>query len=90
MGANRLLRVVGAGRRVTAAAWAAELEVPRLKNDAVSSNEKDGNRLHEPTSMAKFPKKATLVRWEMEWLSVGHAITDPAALLYRYTYRHVR
>jgi hypothetical protein len=62
MGANGLLRVVGAGGRVTAAALHAEHDFQGRKNNAVNTDQKEGDGLHEPFSMAKFPKKATVLR----------------------------
>jgi hypothetical protein len=60
--ANGLLRIVGAGGRITAATLDAEHGFQGRKTNAINTDQKDGNRLHEPLSMAKFPKKATLLR----------------------------
>jgi hypothetical protein len=62
MRANGLLRVVGAGGRITATALQAEHDFQRCKSNAINTDQKEGNRLHEPLSMAKFSKKATLLR----------------------------
>jgi hypothetical protein len=59
---NGLLRIVGAGGRITAASLHAEHDLQGRKNNAINADQKDGNRLHEPFSMAKFPKKATRYR----------------------------
>jgi hypothetical protein len=40
----------------------AEHDFQRRKNNAINTDQKEGNRLHEPISMAKFPKKATVLR----------------------------
>jgi hypothetical protein len=63
--ANGLLRVIGAGGHVTATALKAKHDFQGRKDNAINADQKDGNRLHEPTSMAKFFKKATLVRKAM-------------------------
>jgi hypothetical protein len=62
MHANGLLRIVGAGGRIPAAALHAEHDLQGRKSNAINTDQKDGNRLHEPFSMAKFPKKATRYR----------------------------
>jgi hypothetical protein len=62
MRANGLLRIAGAVGRVTAAALHAEHDFQGCKGNAVNTDQKDGYRLHEPFSMAKFPKKATRYR----------------------------
>jgi hypothetical protein len=62
MRANGLLRIAGAGGRVPAAALHAQHDFQRRKSNAVNTDQKDGYRLHEPSSMAKFPKKATVLR----------------------------
>jgi hypothetical protein len=62
MRTDRLLGIMRAGGGVPAAALQSEHELQRRKNDAISPDKKDGNRLHERFSMAKFPKKATRYR----------------------------
>jgi hypothetical protein len=59
MRANSLLHVIGARRDIAATALYAEHDLHGRKNNAISMDEKDDNRLHEPFSMAKFLKKAT-------------------------------
>ena len=61
-GADGLLHVVGAGRHVATATLEAKHDLHGRKDNAINANEKDGNRLHERISMAKFPKKAMVVR----------------------------
>jgi len=65
MRTNRLFRILGAGGRIAAAALQAQHDFHGRKSDAINADEKDGNRLHEPSSMAKFLKKATLLRKEI-------------------------
>jgi hypothetical protein len=60
--ANGLLRILGTRGRKPAAALQAKHDLQRRKNHAINPNKKHGNQLHEPTSMAKFRKKATLLR----------------------------
>jgi hypothetical protein len=60
MRADGLLDIIGAGGHEPAAALQAKHDLHGRKNDAINANEKDGNRLHEPLSMANFPKKATV------------------------------
>jgi hypothetical protein len=62
MRANGLLHIIGAGGRVPAAALQAKHDLQRRKSDAVNTDQKDSNRLHEPSSMAKFSQKATRYR----------------------------
>jgi hypothetical protein len=62
MRANGLLGIVGAGGHVAAAALHPEHDLQGRKDNAINADQKNGNRLHEPLSMAKFPKKATLLR----------------------------
>jgi hypothetical protein len=62
MCADGLLGVMGARRHVAAAALRAEHELERKENHAVGADKEDGNRLHEPPSMAKFQKNATRER----------------------------
>jgi hypothetical protein len=59
---NGLLRVIGAGRHVAAAALQPKHDLQGREDNAVAADEKDDDRLHEPFSMAKFLKKATLLR----------------------------
>jgi hypothetical protein len=60
--ANGLLHIFGAGGRITAATLDAKHDFQGRKSNAINMDQKDGNRLHEPFSMAKFPKKATRYR----------------------------
>jgi len=57
--ANRFFRVCGAVGRITAAALHAQHYLEGRKDHAIRADQKDGNRLHEPSSMTNFPKKAT-------------------------------
>ena len=59
VGTDRFLDVVRAGRRVPAAALQAKHDLEGREDDPVNTDEKNDERRHEPTSMAKFPKKAT-------------------------------
>jgi hypothetical protein len=78
MRADRLLHIIGAGRHITAATLQAQHDLHGRENNAVNANEKDGNRLHERISMAKFHKKATLVRNKVQ--KVAGAFPAPEAL----------
>jgi hypothetical protein len=62
MQTNGLLDITGATGRETAAALHADHEFQGRKDNAVGSDQKDNNGLHERFSMAKFPKKATRYR----------------------------
>jgi len=68
MRTNGFLRIMGAGRRIPAAALHAEHDFQRRKNNAINTDQKNSNRLHEPSSMAKFPKKATRYRRNQPFL----------------------
>jgi hypothetical protein len=50
---------MGTRRRVTAAALQTHHDLEGRKDNPVNADEEDANGLHEPISMAHFPKKAT-------------------------------
>ncbi len=60
--ADSFLNVVGTGGCIATAALQPQHHFQRGKNDAICADEEDTKRLHEPPSMAKFPKKATRER----------------------------
>jgi hypothetical protein len=59
MGANGLLHVLGAGGQVAAAALRSRHDLEGREDNAVNTDKEDAKGLHEPISMAQFPKKAT-------------------------------
>ena len=75
--ADRLLGIIGTTGREAAAALDAEHEFQGRHDDAVGSDQKDNNGLHERFSMAKFPKKATRYR-RNQWLN--YSISQPRVL----------
>jgi hypothetical protein len=60
--ANRLFHIAGTTGRITAAALHPGHDFQGRKDHAVNADQEDQNRLHEPPSMAHFPKKATCYR----------------------------
>ena len=79
MRTDRLFRIAGARRRKPAGSLQARHDFQRSKDHAIGADEEDENRLHEPPSMARFPKKATRYRsilfqesgLGMEWIALA-------------------